>query len=80
MHRLANSLRSCDVRRRVYVSDQEGALEAHTEAAVTELNIDGNSANAIPEHSPHGEIDIEWLGRKGGATGRRIGNDNESRC
>ena len=55
VHRLANLLRMCGVRRLVYTSDQEGALKALTEAAVNELNFDGDLISAVPEHSPVGE-------------------------
>ena len=45
----------CGVRQMVYMSDQEGALKALTEAAVNELGLDGNLLSAVPEHSPVGE-------------------------
>ena len=69
VHRFAKFLRMCGVRRLVYTSDQEGALKALTEAAVNELNMDGELYNAVPEHSPCGGISIEWPGRKSGPTG-----------
>ena len=55
MKRLANSTIDTGGKSRVYMADQESALDVFTKNALDKATINGNLASAVPEHSAVGE-------------------------